>query len=103
MNDSNAMYLAVTSQPIPISWLDGDIGNTGIRGSSTFSSNVFTLTGAGLGTFYNTTDGVRFADLPLVGDGTIVARVIRLQGSSSSQAGVMIRETPSVPTFLRQV
>jgi regulation of enolase protein 1 (concanavalin A-like superfamily) len=30
---------------------------------------------------------------PLSGDGTMIARVVSLQGSSAAQAGIMIRET----------
>jgi regulation of enolase protein 1 (concanavalin A-like superfamily) len=42
---------------------------------------------------FSTTDGIHFVYQPLTGDGTVVARVLSLQGSSAAQAGIMIRET----------
>lgn len=93
MNDSNPVYFAVTTQPIPVSVLDQDISATGVRGSATFANGLYTVTGAGVGTVSYATDGLHFVYQPLSGDGTIVARVVSLQGSSSSQAGIMIRET----------
>src|SRR5260370_31908530 len=38
-------------------------------------------------------DSFHFMSQPLAGDGTIVARVVSVQGSSAAQAGIMIRET----------
>ena len=90
MNDSNPIVFTVTSQPLPTSWLDQDIGMVGVSGSATYASGVFTLKGAGAG-ITGTADGMHFVYQPLSGDGTIVARVV--SSSSSSQAGVMIRET----------
>jgi len=91
MNDSNAAYLEVTSQPLPTSWYNQDIGSVGI-GSATYANNVFTLNGAGA-EIGGTADGLHFVYQPLSGDGTIIARVVSYQGSSGSpQAGVMIRE-----------
>lgn len=40
-------------------------------------------------------DGFHFVYQPLTGDGTIVARVVSVEGSSAAQVGVMIRETLS--------
>jgi regulation of enolase protein 1 (concanavalin A-like superfamily) len=50
------------------------------------------VAGAGQGTFFTTSDGFHFVYQSLSGDGTMVARVASLQGSSA-QAGIMIRET----------
>ncbi len=91
MNDSNPVYFAVTSQPLPTSWLDQDIGAVGVSGSATYASGVYTVKGAGSG-IAGTADGMHFVYQPLSGDGTIVARVVNTSGSSI-QAGVMIRET----------
>ncbi len=92
MNDSNPVFFTVTSQPLPTSWLDGDVGAVGVTGTATYANATFTVAGAGLGTF-STPDGFHFVYQPLSGDGTIVARVVSVQGGSSPQVGVMIRET----------
>jgi RHS repeat-associated protein len=95
MNDSNPVYFTVTTQPLPTSWLNQDIGTVGVAGSATYASGVFTVKGAGQGISYGSfSDGIQFVYQPLSGDGTIVARVVSLQGSFA-QAGVMIRETLS--------
>jgi RHS repeat-associated protein len=90
MDDSNPTYFTVTSQPLPSGWLDQDLGGEPTTGSATYSSGVFTDNGAGRGTLYNQADQVHFIYQPLIGDGSIVARITSL---SSGQAGVMIRNT----------
>jgi regulation of enolase protein 1 (concanavalin A-like superfamily) len=92
MNNSNAVHFTVTSQPLPATWLDQDVGAVGIQGSASFANGVFTVSGAGQGTMNTNSDGFHFVYQPLTGDGTIVARLVSVQGSSA-QAGVMIRET----------
>jgi RHS repeat-associated protein len=91
MNDSNAVDFSVTTQPLPDSWLNQDIGPVGIAGSATYASGVFSVTGAGRGIAANS-DQLQFVYQPLSGDGTIVARVASTQGTNPT-AGVMIRET----------
>ncbi|HKD51142.1 MAG TPA: protease pro-enzyme activation domain-containing protein [Candidatus Acidoferrum sp.] len=93
MNDSNAIRFTVTAQPLPASWLDQDVGAVGVLGSAGYASGVFTVAGAGNGTMITSADSFHFVYQPLAGDGTIVARVVSVQGSSSAQVGVMIRET----------
>ena len=88
MNDSNPVMFEVTSQPLPTPWLDQDVGQVGEIGSATYASGVFTVNGSGAG-ITGTTDGMHFVYQPLAGDGTIIARVVSVQGV----AGVMIRET----------
>ena len=90
MNDSNPVVFEVTSQPLPTPWLDQDVGLVGAAGSATYASGTFTVTGSGQG-IGGTADGLNFVYQPLSGDGTIIARVVSVQGSA--QAGVMIRET----------
>ncbi|PYU79252.1 MAG: hypothetical protein DMG50_24450, partial [Acidobacteria bacterium] len=85
----NSPSFTVTT--LPAGWLDGDIGSMGISGSASFANGTFTVAGAGPG-LASTADGLHFVYQPLSGDGTIVARVASLQGSST-QAGVMVRET----------
>ncbi len=90
MNDSNPEYFTITTQPLPIPWLDQDVGAVGLAGSATYSNGVFTVNGAGSGTF-GTADGIHFVYQTLSGDGSIVARVV--SSTAGTQAGVMIRET----------
>ncbi|MBZ5689021.1 MAG: IPT/TIG domain-containing protein [Acidobacteriia bacterium] len=91
MNDSNEVTFEVTDNPLPSAWLDQDVGNVIAPGSSTYSHGTFTVAGAG--TIGSTADAFHFTYLPLVGDGSITARVSGLQGPSYPQVGVMIRET----------
>jgi RHS repeat-associated protein len=92
MNDSNYVEFTVTTQPLPAGWLDQDVGTVGLTGSATYSSGVFTVNGSGQGLFYSA-DEFHFVYQPLLGDGTIVARVATQTGSNSPIAGVMIRAT----------
>src|SRR5438105_2329720 len=94
MNDSNVVQFAVTSQPLPPSWLDQDVGAVGEQGRAT-ANKTFSVAGAGQGTMGITSDGFHFAYPPLSGDGTIIARMVSVQGSSAAQVGIMIRETLS--------
>jgi uncharacterized protein YceK len=95
MNDSNPVFFTVTSQALPSGWLDQDVGQVGVAGSATYSNGVFTVKGAGAGTYSGlTNDGIHYVFQPLSGDGTIVARIASVQGGSTyASAGVMIRET----------
>jgi RHS repeat-associated protein len=92
MNDSNYVLFTVTSQPLPAGWLDQDVGTVGLAGSATYASSVFTVNGAGQGLFYSA-DQFHFVYQPLLGDGTIIARVATQTGDNSPIAGVMIRAT----------
>src|SRR6267154_463738 len=95
MNDSNVVRFTVTSQPLPVSWLDQDVGSVGVAGSASYANGTFTVAGAGQGTMIIAADGFHFVYQPLAGDGTIVARVVSVQGSSAAQVGIMVRETLS--------
>src|SRR5258708_1614036 len=59
---------------------------------SGYANGTFTVAGAGQGTLFASSDGFHFAYQSLTGDGTMVARVVSLQGSAA-QAGIMMRET----------
>jgi len=86
---------ATTVTTLPSVWTDGDIGAPGVAGSASYANNVFTVQGGGT-QIYGTADSFHFVYQPLVGDGTIIARVASLQGGSGYvSAGVMIRETLS--------
>ena len=93
MNDSNPVIFTVTSQPLPNTWLDQDVGSVGLAGSATYTNGTFTVNGAGAEIF-GTADAFHFVYQPLTGDGTVVARVVSVQGGSTyASAGVMIRNT----------
>jgi len=93
MNDSNPVVFTVTAQPLPSGWLDQDVGSVGLSGSAAYSSGTFTVKGAGA-QIYGAADAFHFVYQPLLGDGSIVARAVSVQGSSTYvAAGVMIRET----------
>jgi hypothetical protein len=77
---------------LPSLWSDGDVGAPGVAGNASYANNVFTVNGAGT-QIYGTADAFHFVYQPLLGDGTIVARLVNLQGGSGYvSAGVMIRE-----------
>jgi uncharacterized protein YceK len=93
MNDSNPVIFTLTSQPLPNSWLDQDVGSVGLAGTAGYTSGAFTVNAAGAG-IYGNADAFHFVYQPLSGDGTIVARVASLQGGVGYvSAGVMIRNT----------
>jgi RHS repeat-associated protein len=88
------LYCSSTrAQALPLGWSDGDVGTVGFAGSATYSTGTFTVKGSG-SSIYGTADGMNFAYQSLSGDGTIVARLVSVQGGGTYyQAGVMIRET----------
>jgi hypothetical protein len=74
-------------------WTDADVGATGLAGNASYANGVFTVKGAGP-QIWGTADAMHYVFQPLSGDGTIVARVVSVQGGSGYvTAGVMIRET----------
>jgi hypothetical protein len=91
---TTTISLTVSSPPPPPTvWLDQDVGQVGVAGSASYANGTFTVNASGQ-YIWNTADGMHFLYQPLSGDGTIVARVLSSQGSSTSRsAGVMIRET----------
>jgi RHS repeat-associated protein len=93
MNASNPVAFTVTSQPLPMPWLDRDIGSVGLVGSTSYTNGTFTISGAG-SQVSGSADSFHFVYQPLSGDGTIVARVLSISsGAGNRLAGVMIRET----------
>ena len=93
MNVSNPVTFTVTTQPLPSGWLDQDVGALGVVGSATYSNGSFTLKAAGQ-QIYGAADAMHFVYQPWMGDGSVVARVVSIQGGTGyTTAGVMIRET----------
>src|SRR6267378_4018125 len=95
---TNSTTIALTVQSLtvttlPAGWSDGDVGSVGVAGSASFSNGTFTVQTAGA-QIYGTADAFHYVYQPLLGDGTITARVVSLQGGSGYvTTGVMIRET----------
>src|SRR5437660_4418175 len=90
---ANSSTFTVTA--LPSGWSQADIGSTGVSGSASYANGTFTVQGAGA-QIWGTADAFHFAYQSLSGDGTMVARVASVQGTSSGgwgSAGVMIRET----------
>jgi regulation of enolase protein 1 (concanavalin A-like superfamily) len=80
------------AQPVPNPWLDQDVGAVGTAGSASYTVGTFTVQGAGA-QIYGTADAFHYVYQPLTGDGTIIARLVNLQGGSGYvTAGVMIRD-----------
>ncbi len=114
-NDSNSVMFAVTSQPVVWGWMDHDLGSETfsasggsggggdggggqliVPGYTTYANETFTVNGSGV-QIYGNADSSHFAYQQLSGDGSIVARLVSVQGASGwwAAAGLMIRETLS--------
>src|SRR6267378_3708276 len=94
LTKTTTISLAIRLIPtLPSVWSDGDIGSVGVAGSASFANGTCTVSGAGQGTMVTASAGFHFVYQPLAGDGTMVARVVSVQGSSAAQVGIMIRET----------
>jgi hypothetical protein len=86
--------------PGPILTQDQDVGTSGdpaVPGSASFGGGgVYTNSGAG-SDIWNQADGFHFVYKPLLGDGTITARVLNMSSIQDTtfwaKAGVMIRES----------
>ncbi|HVD91528.1 MAG TPA: hypothetical protein VNC21_04580, partial [Vicinamibacterales bacterium] len=72
-------------------WSNQDIGAVGLAGSTSITSGVFTLTGAGAD-IWGVADAFHFTYRRLIGDGEIVARVATVSATHAwHKVGVMIR------------
>jgi regulation of enolase protein 1 (concanavalin A-like superfamily) len=72
-------------------WSNQDIGAVGLAGSTSITSGVFTLTGAGAD-IWGAADAFHFTYQRLTGDGEIVARVATVSATNAwHKVGVMIR------------
>jgi regulation of enolase protein 1 (concanavalin A-like superfamily) len=81
------------STPLPAGWTDSDIGNVPFPGAASYGATTFNVTGSGADV-WGASDAFNYAYRALSGNGTIVARVARLQDVDPwVKAGVMIRET----------
>ena len=80
---------------LPAKWTAADIGGPGIPGGTVLAADAgsWTVNGSG-GDIWGNADAFQFAHRALIGDGSIVARVISQQDTDPwAKAGVMIRST----------
>jgi len=89
INDGRVVAGADSS--LPQGWTDADVGAVGAPGDASYSNGTFTVQGAG-DDVWGTADAFNYVYQPLVGDGTIVARVATISDEANwVKAGVMIR------------
>ena len=82
---------AATALPAP--WSSADIGNVVGTGAAGLASGTFTVISNGAD-IWGTADAFRYTSQPLVGDGSITARVATVEDTAGwVKAGVMIRES----------
>ncbi|UFS68797.1 M6 family metalloprotease domain-containing protein [Geomonas sp. RF6] len=93
VSDSRSATVTVSGGDLPVPWAAQDVGSVGIAGSASYSSDTFTIRGAG-GDIWGNADAFRFVYRTLDGDGQIVARVASLQNTNGyAKAGVMFRQS----------
>jgi len=92
-NDLLVKYGLQSPQALPLPWVDTNVGNVSLTGSTTEVDNFFTLQGSG-SDIWGTSDNFYCVYQPLQGDGEIVARVVTQSTTNTwAKTGVMMRET----------
>lgn len=90
---STIFTAAPRTAALPAPWTAADIGSVAGEGTTGLQSGSFYLVSSGTA-IGGPADSFRFTSQPLVGDGTIIARVSALENTNgSAKAGVMIRES----------
>jgi|GEM_PF-4039449 len=85
------LYVGYTTL-LPTPWVGEDIGLPGTLGAHNVQNGIFELDGAG--DFTATADNFHFVHQTVIGDCTIIAKVLSVENTSSlAKAAVMIRET----------
>ncbi len=85
--------IAITVYALGIFTTNGDVGTTGIVGSTTFSGGTYTVKGGGAD-IWGTTDAFQFVYRTMTGDGQLTAKVLAVQNTAvSAKGGVMFRDT----------
>ncbi|MDD7887733.1 LamG-like jellyroll fold domain-containing protein [Flavivirga sp. 57AJ16] len=78
---------------LPLGWFNTDIGNTGLTGSTTFSSNTFTIKGSG-SDIWGSNDAFQMAFKKVNSDIEIIASVNSQTNTDAwAKAGVIVRES----------
>lgn len=89
---SSAISLTTQSAGTTV-WTSGDVGAVQTSGTYTQNGGTFTVQGSGAD-IWGTADEFQFVSTPLVGDGSITARVVSQTNTNAwAKAGVMIRES----------
>ncbi|NBW97576.1 MAG: hypothetical protein EBR28_12830, partial [Planctomycetia bacterium] len=84
---------APRTTPLPAPWTAVDVGSVAGEGATGLQSSTFILVSSGTA-IGGAADSFRFTNQPLVGDGSIIARVTALENTNgSAKAGVIIRES----------
>ncbi len=87
---------------LPLNWTSSAIGSTNTQNSAAYANGVFTLS-AQSGDIWSGSDSFEFAYQPLLGDGSIIARIAtRSMSPAKAVAGIMLREG-IMPTSLSVV
>ncbi len=90
---STIFTAAPAAVALPAPWTAADIGNAAGEGATGWQSPKFVSVSNGTA-IGGPADSFRFTSQPLVGDGSIIARVSALENTNgSAKAGVMIRES----------
>lgn len=80
-----------TTGPVPAPWSNQDVGSTNLTGSAFFNNGTYTVTGAGADV-WGAADGFHYVSRPQTADGSITARVVRLDNTHTyAKAGIMLR------------
>jgi len=76
----------------PTGWTCADIGNPALAGGQSLSGGTWTVQGSG--DLYGSSDAFHFAWQPMLGDGSVSARVVTQTTGASpyAKAGVMLRQ-----------
>jgi regulation of enolase protein 1 (concanavalin A-like superfamily) len=83
------------AQSLPSGWAAADVGSPALSGTSSYSSGVYTIEGAGADV-WGSADQFRYVYQRLTGDVTVIARVTAVENTDPwAKAGVMIRESLS--------
>ena len=92
-NPTAIFAAAPAATPPPAPWSSADIGSVSGTGATGLSAGTFTVVSTG-SDIWSTADAFRYVYQPLVGDGSIVARVASLENTGGwAKIGVMIRES----------
>ena len=79
--------------PLPSPWVSADIGTVPGTGAAGLASGTYTVVSSG-SDIWGTADAFRYTYQPLIGDGSIVARVASVENTAGwAKIGVMIRES----------
>jgi beta-glucanase (GH16 family) len=90
---TSSFVVNVINSALPSPWWNQDIGVIGYSGSASTDGFTYTVAGSGAD-IWNQSDGFQYVYLPVMGDGSIIARVTGQDPTGGfAKAGVMIRET----------